>query len=63
MAMSEAQKRAVRKYRSQHTSDISMTVPKEVKEKMKEAATERGMSLQGFILQCVNQVIDLGIGS
>lgn len=63
MAMTEAQKRANQKYKETHQATISVMVRKEVKEKIKSAADERGMSLQGFILQCVSQVIDLGIGS
>lgn len=63
MAMSEAQKRANQKYRETHQATISVMVRKEVKDKIKAAADERGMSLQGFILQCVSQVVDLNIES
>ena len=59
MATTEAQKRANKKYKELHSANISMIVKKEVKDKIKAAADERGMSLQGFILQCVNQVIGL----
>lgn len=60
---SEARLRANKKYKELHTANISMIVKKEVKERIKAAADERGMSLQGFILQCVDQVIDSDIGS
>lgn len=59
MALSEAQKRANLKYRENHSAIITMTVKKEVKERYKAEAEKRGLSLQGFMCQCVNQVIGL----
>lgn len=57
----EAQIRAVKKYKAAHQSTISLTVQKEVKENLKAEAEKRGLSLAGFILRCVDRVIDSGI--
>ena len=61
MAATEAQKRAIKKYKEAHSSNIVMSVAKDRKEFYKAEAEKRGLSLSGFILQCVDRVIDSGI--
>lgn len=57
----EAQKRAIQKYRAANTADISMTIPKTVKEHYKEEAEKRGLSLTKFICDCVDKEIERGL--
>ena len=57
---SEAQKRAIQKYRAANTADIGLTVPKAVKELYKAEAEARGLSLTRFICDCVDKEIRKG---
>jgi predicted HicB family RNase H-like nuclease len=55
MSYSEAQRKAVMKYLSEKTDDIRLRVPKGTKEKWKEAAKKRGISMTQFVIACVDK--------
>lgn len=58
MAYTEAQKRANIKYMREKTDDIRLRVKKGLKEKYKQEAEKRGMSMTQFIISCVEKEID-----
>ena len=57
MAYTEAQKKATIKYLNEKTDDIRLRVPKGLKEKYKEEAERRGVSMTQFIIECVEKEI------
>lgn len=57
MAYTEAQKKASIKYMSEKTDDIRLRVPKGLKDKYREEAEKRGMSMTQFIVNCVEKEI------
>lgn len=58
MAYTEAQKRASIKYMAEKTDDIRLRVPKGTKEKYKNEANKRNISMTQFIINCVNEKIE-----
>ena len=55
--LSEARKRANKKYISEKTDDIRLRVKKGLKEKYHLEAEKRGISMTQFIIQCVEKEI------
>lgn len=56
-AYTEAQKKASIKYLSEKTDSIQIRTPKGTKEKWRQAATQRGVSLNQFIHDTINKEI------
>lgn len=54
----EAQKRASMKYLSEKTDSIQIRTPKGTKDRWRAAATERGLSMQQFIIEAVEATIE-----
>lgn len=62
MAITDAQKRATKKYRNEKMETIDIRVRKELKAKLQLAAQKRGMSLARFLLSpAVSDAKSLGI--
>lgn len=62
MAITEAQKRAIKKYRKEKMETIDISVQKELKAQLQLAAQKRGMSLARFLLSpAVADAKSLGI--
>lgn len=57
MAYTEAQKRAILKYLSEKTEDFKLRLPKGTKDRWKEAAAARGVSVTQLIIQAVEEKI------
>jgi predicted HicB family RNase H-like nuclease len=57
MPYTEAQKKASIKYISEKTDDIRLRVPKGLKDKYKNEAEKRSMSMTQFIIECVEKEI------
>lgn len=57
MSYTEAQKKASIKYISEKTDDIRLRVKKGLKEKYKQEADKRGLSMTQFIIDCVEKEI------
>jgi predicted HicB family RNase H-like nuclease len=55
MSYSPAQKRAIEKYLNERTDDIRIRAPRGLKEKWREAATKRGISMTQFVIACVDK--------
>ena len=55
--LSEARKRANKKYISEKRDDIRLRVKKGLKEKYQLEAEKRGISMTQFIIQCVEKEI------
>lgn len=55
---SPAQKRAIDKYRQNRVDRIEVTVPAGRKAAYQEAATAAGMSLNQFIVSCIENAIE-----
>lgn len=53
MTVSEAQKRATKKWRKENYDEIKIRIPKGEREKIKEFAAEKGESLNGFIKKAI----------
>lgn len=53
MAYSEAQKKATMKYQKEKMEQLNIRMKKGVKEKYKEQAAKRGMSLQAYIISLI----------
>ena len=58
MAYTEAQKRASIKYMTEKTDDIRLRVKAGLKDKYREEAEKRGMSMTQFIVSCVEKEIE-----
>lgn len=58
MAYTEAQKKASIKYISEKTDDIRLRVPKGLKDKYREEAKKRGISMTQFIINCIEKEIN-----
>ena len=58
MAISEAQKRAVRKYKESNYDRIELSVPKGEKGKIKAHAESKGESLNQFVNKAIDQRIE-----
>ena len=58
MAYTEAQKKASIKYMAEKTDDIRLRVPRGLKEKYKEEAEKRGLSMTQFVVSCVEKEIE-----
>lgn len=54
----EAQKKASIKYLKEKTDSIQIRAPKGTKEKWKDAATDRGKSLNQFIVETIEAKIN-----
>ena len=54
----EAQNRATQKYVKEHLEDIKLRVPKGSREKYKQAAKDRGYSLNQFAIQAMDEKIE-----
>lgn len=57
MEMGKAATKAKNKYNEANYDRISLSVPKGKKEEYKQAADARGMSLNEFISDCVEQTL------
>ena len=57
MALTDAQKRAVAKYNAKSYDRIEIKVKKGEKEKIKAHAESRGMSLNAFIVEAIDEKI------
>ena len=57
MAYSEAQKRATMKYRQENYARINLDLKKEKKEIYKKRAESKGMSLNTYIINLIEQDI------
>lgn len=57
MSYTEAQKKASIKYISEKTDDIRLRVKKGLKERYKQEADKRGISMTQFIIDCVEKEI------
>jgi len=55
MPISEAQKRAVRKYKESNYDRIELSVPKGRKDEIKAHAESRGESLNGFVNRAIDE--------
>lgn len=55
---SDAQKKALTKYRNEKIDRIEITVPAGRKEAYKNAATAAGMSLNAYIVQCIENAVE-----
>lgn len=60
MPYTEAQKRATRKYNDRMYKRVPLDVPKDFYEKLKEAAQDFGMSINGFIKAAIEEKIERG---
>ena len=58
MAYSEATKRATMKYLKEKTDDIRLRTPRGTKDRWREFAEARGMSMTQFVVACVEKVIE-----
>lgn len=58
MAISEAKKRASKKYIAEKTDDIRLRVKRGLKERYREQAEIRGVSMTQFIIDCVEKEIE-----
>ncbi len=58
MAISEAQKRAVRKYKEANYDRVELSVPKGRKEELKAHAAARGESLNIFINRAIEETVE-----
>ncbi len=58
MAYTEAQKKATLKYLNEKTDDIRLRVKAGLKEKYKNEAQKRGLSMTQFIVNCVEKEIE-----
>lgn len=54
----EAQKKAIDKYRSEKVERIQVLVPKGEKDKIREHAAERSESVNGFLNRAINETIE-----
>ena len=55
---SDAQKKALAKYRNEKIDRIEVTVPAGRKEAYKNAAAAAGLSLNAFIIQCIENAVE-----
>lgn len=58
MPASKAQQKAVSKYMKENYDVFQIRMPKGQKEVIKAAATARGMSVNGYILEAVNEKME-----
>jgi predicted HicB family RNase H-like nuclease len=58
MAISEAQKRAVRKYKESNYDRLEISVPKGKKADLQAHAQERGESLNGFVNRAIDETVE-----
>lgn len=56
----EGSKNAIKKYIAEKTDDIRLRVPKGTKERWKEYAESKGISLTKFVVQVVEQAMENG---
>ena len=55
--VSKAQQKAVNKYIKNHYDRVNLTLPMGYKEKIREAASENGESVNAFILRAIDDLI------
>lgn len=60
MAYTEATKRATIKYLKEKTDDIRLRTAKGTKERWREYAEARGMSMTQFVIACVEEKMQHG---
>ena len=60
MAYTEATKRAAIKYLKEKTDDIRLRTAKGTKERWREYAEARGMSMTQFVVACVEEKMQQG---
>jgi len=56
----EGSKNAIKKYIAEKTDDIRLRVPKGTKERWKEYAESKGISMTKFVVQVVEEAIGNG---
>lgn len=61
MALSESKRRANDKYIQSHYERLSLGYPKGTRDRWKQAASARGLSLAEFIRQAVEKLIVEGV--
>lgn len=61
--MATAKTRAVRKYNAKTYDRIELKVPKGDKEKIKTAADQSGLSLNGFISEAIKEKMEKNTGN
>ena len=54
----ESSKNAIKKYISEKTDDIRLRVPKGTKDRWKEYAESKGISLTKFVVQVVKEAME-----
>ena len=62
MAISEAQKRAVRKYKESNYDRVELSVPKGRKAEVKSHAEQQGETLNSFINRAIGETIERDTG-
>lgn len=63
MPVSELQKQYVKKHQQEKTDAVTVRPPKGTKDKWREAANFRGMSLQRFVIESVDKATALVLES
>ena len=58
MAISDAQKKAVRKYKESNYDRIEVSVPKGKKAELQTHAQLQGESLNGFVNRAIDETVD-----
>jgi len=56
----EGSKNAIKKYIAEKTDDIRLRVPKGTKDRWKEYAESKGISMTKFVVQVVEEAIENG---
>lgn len=56
--VSKAQQKAVQKYVKNNYDRVVLTLPKGRRESIKEYATSRNESMNGFIIRAINEALD-----
>lgn len=58
MPTTKAQQRAVNKYMKENYDRVNLTLPKGQKERLKARAGAQGQSVNGYILEAVNEKME-----
>ena len=57
MAVSKAQQKAVNKYIKNNYDRVNLTIPKGKKDEYRKIAKSKGISLNQFIIDCIEETI------
>ena len=58
MTVTEAQKKAIKKYQTEKTDEMKIRVPKGQKEVIKEYAASRGESVNAFVYRLICEAME-----